>query len=66
MEIKRLETKSLSSALLQMEVGETRVQPEGYAPATVAKECSALNSKYGCRFATRENDKGERVITRFK
>ena len=44
MEVKRLQTASLSDALKQMTVGETRLAPEGYSHRTVIKTCCELKT----------------------
>ena len=64
MEIKRLKTASLSDALMQMSVGETRLAPEGYSHRTVIKTCCELKEK-GYVFSTTTKT-GEQVITRIK
>lgn len=64
MEIKRLKTASLSDALMQMSVGETRLAPERYSNKTVIKTCCELKEK-GYVFSTTTKT-GEQVITRIK
>lgn len=39
MEIKKLKTASLADALAEMQVGESCLAPDGYAPKTVIKTC---------------------------
>lgn len=65
MEIKRLETGSLSDALKRMEVGEVRLAPLGYANATVSKTCSELNKTGKYRFFTTAKT-GDMVVARTK
>lgn len=64
MELKRLKTASLSDALMQMLVGETRLAPVGYSNKTVIKTCCELKEK-GFVFSTTTKI-GEQVITRIK
>lgn len=64
MELKKLITASLSDALMQMSVGESRLAPDGYAPKTVIKTCCELKDK-GYIFVTTQKT-GEQVITRIK
>lgn len=48
MEIKKLKVGSLYDALREMEVGETRLKPDGRSMYTVKKTCSELKSEgYG-------------------
>ena len=64
MEIKKLKTASLADALKEMNVGQTCIAPDGYAPATVIKTCSELRDK-GYLFQTSQRA-GVQIITRLK
>lgn len=64
MELKKLKTASLADALKEMNVGETCISPDGYAPATVIKTCSELKDK-GYLFQTSQRA-GVQIITRLK
>jgi hypothetical protein len=64
MEIKRLQTASLSDALKQMTVGETCLSPDGYSHKTVIKACCELKAD-GYIFNT-STKTGEQFITRIK
>ena len=64
MELKKLKTASLADALKEMNVGETCIAPDGYAPATVIKTCSELKDK-GYLFQTSQRA-GVQIITRLK
>lgn len=64
MELKKLKTASLSDALKELAIGETRIAPDGYSPKTVIKTCSELKNE-GYLFSTSRNA-GIQVITRLK
>lgn len=64
MEIKKLETASLSDALKKMAIGEVCKAPDGYSPQTVIKACCELKSE-GYMFYTSRRA-GEQVVTRIK
>lgn len=64
MEIKKLHTASLSEALASMQVGETCLAPDGYAPVSVRKTCAEMKSK-GYLFQTSCRTGGQ-TITRLK
>lgn len=64
MEVKRLQTASLSDALKQMTVGETCLSPDGYSHRTVIKTCCELKTE-GYIFSTTTKT-GEQFITRIK
>lgn len=64
MELKKLKTASLSDALKELSIGETRIAPDGYAPKTVIKACSELKSE-GYIFTTCQRE-GIQVVTRLK
>ncbi len=65
MEVKRLETGTLSDALRRMEVGEVRRAPLGYKVTTVQKACSEFNKKGERRYYT-STKTGDMFITRAK
>lgn len=64
MEIKKLKTASLADALMEMNVGETCIAPDGYAPQTVIKTCCELKEK-NYLFQTSRRA-GVQIVTRLK
>lgn len=64
MEIKKLKTATLADALSEMQVGESRLAPDGYAPNTVIKTCVEMKEK-GYIFQTSRRS-GVQTITRLK
>lgn len=64
MEIKKLKTATLSEALAEMKVGESRLAPDGYSPKTIIKTCVEMKEK-GFLFQTSRRA-GVQIITRLK
>jgi len=64
MELKKLKTASLSDALAEMQIGESCLAPDGYAPKTVIKTCVEMKAK-GYLFQTSQRS-GVQTITRLQ
>lgn len=64
MELKKLKPATLADVLLEMNVGESRIAPDGYAPQTVIKTCTELRTK-GVMFQTSRRT-GVQIVTRLK
>lgn len=64
MELKKLKTASLTDALKDMQVGETRIAPDECTPAYVKRACSDLKEN-GYIFAT-STKTGVQTVTRLQ
>lgn len=64
MELKKLITQSLPDALMAMQIGETRISPDGCSKAYVKRACTDLKEK-GYLFVTTTKT-GVQTVTRLK
>lgn len=63
-ELETLKVQGVREALLEMNIGETKISPENIADITLRTECSKLNSQ-GYLFSTKSMN-GRRAVTRLK